>query len=93
MTGRKKQEIITFKVDKTLVTAMEGIENRSEFIRSAILSALQNICPLCKGTGMLTPDQYRHWNEFAQNHSVEECSRCNAYYIVCELENSRIEHP
>jgi hypothetical protein len=93
MTGRKKQEIITFKVDETLVTAMEGIENRSEFIRSAILSALQNICPLCKGTGMLTPDQYRHWNKFAQNHSVEECSRCNAYYIVCEVENSRIEHP
>jgi hypothetical protein len=92
MEGRKKQEIISFKVDKTLVSALEGIENRSEFIRAAILSALQNICPLCKGSGILTPDQYRHWDNFSQNHTVEECGTCHAYHIVCEAENQFIEH-
>ena len=48
---KKKTDIITFKVDATLLEALRGIENRSEFIRSAILSALDNVCPLCRGTG------------------------------------------
>ncbi len=82
-TVKKKEEVITFKVDETLAQAMEGIPNRSEFIRSAILSALQNICPLCSGTGILTPDQQKHWDRFAKDHSVEECNTCHAFHIVC----------
>ena len=53
--NRNKHDIITFKVDETLRELMNGIENRSEFIRSAILTALDSACPLCKGTGVLTP--------------------------------------
>jgi hypothetical protein len=80
---KKKEEVITFKVDEALAQAMEGIPNRSEFIRSAILSALQNICPLCSGTGILTPDQQNHWHSFAKDHSVEECHTCHAFHLVC----------
>ncbi len=83
MTGQKKQEIITFKVDEALRRAMEGVLNRSEFIRSAILSALDSVCPLCKGSGILTPDQRRHWNGFAKNHPLEECEDCHAVHLVC----------
>ena len=61
---KKKQEIVTFKADEPLLEAMNGIPNRSEFIRAAILSALDSVCPLCKGSGILTPDQRRHWVEF-----------------------------
>ncbi len=84
MPGKKKQEIITFKVDDNLSNAMQGIENRSEFIRSAILSALDSTCPLCKGTGILTTEQYRHWDFFSQNHSIEECRTCHAFHLVCD---------
>ena len=84
----KKEEIITFKVDETLANAMQGIENRSEFIRSAILSALDSTCPLCKGSGILTPDQYHHWNSFATNHFIEECTSCHAFHIVCNSEKN-----
>jgi len=83
MAGKKKQEIITFKVDQTLWKAMQGIPNRSEFIRSAILAAMDSVCPLCKGTGILTPDQRRHWDSFAKNHSLEECADCHAVHLVC----------
>jgi hypothetical protein len=83
MSANKKQEIITFKVDEPLWEAMRGIPNRSEFIRSAILRALDNACPLCKGTGSLTPDQRRHWEAFAETHHVEECSDCHAVHLVC----------
>ena len=81
--NRKKQDVITFKADETLSHAMRGIENRSAFIRDAILSALENGCPLCGGTGTLSPDQRRHWETFAANHSVQECDRCHALHLEC----------
>ncbi len=81
--GRPKQEIITFKVDKALRDALRGIPNRSEFIRTAILRALESVCPLCQGTGSLTPDQRRHWERFAVNHPLAECPDCHAMHLVC----------
>ncbi len=80
---KKKSDIITFKVDETLLEAMQGIPNRSNFIRSAILAALDSSCPLCRGTGILTPNQRTHWDEFLENHSIEECEHCNELYLQC----------
>jgi hypothetical protein len=83
MPIRRKQEIITFKVDATLHRALRGVENRSAFIRNAIMAALDSVCPLCKGTGLLTPDQRRHWETFSKNHSLKECRDCHAVHLVC----------
>ncbi|HPD15979.1 MAG TPA: CopG family transcriptional regulator [Planctomycetota bacterium] len=84
MTAKRQgQEIITFKSDPALVAAMRGIPNRSEFIRAAILAALDGACPLCKGTGILTPEQRRHWDAFAADHAVKECDECHALHMVC----------
>lgn len=88
-TGRKKAEIITFKVDETLSDAMDGIQNRSDFIRSAILSALGNSCPVCNGTGTLTASQKRHWKDFTKHHHVHKCSDCMEPHLVCDLESAR----
>jgi hypothetical protein len=79
----RKQETVTFKVDEALWEAMRGISNRSEFIRAAILSALDSVCPLCKGSGILTPDQRKHWNKFSQKHPLAECEDCHAMHLVC----------
>jgi hypothetical protein len=81
---KRKQEIVTFKVDEPLLEAMRGIPNRSEFIRAAIYSALDNVCPLCKGSGILTADQRKHWIEFAAHHALTECEDCHAMHLVCE---------
>lgn len=78
-----KPEIITFKADASLLAALRGVHNRSDFIRSALLAALQNVCPLCKGVGLLTPDQRRHWDAFAASHSISECDDCHAFHLVC----------
>jgi len=83
---KKKQEIITFKVDDNLLEAIKDIPNRSEFIRGAIISALGVICPLCNGSGMLTPNQKRHWDEFAVNHRVTRCRDCDESVIVCQMD-------
>lgn len=81
-----KREIITFKVDVSLVDAMKGIPNRSEFIRSAIQMALENNCPLCRGTGTLTPHQMEHWRKFSQDHAAQECNECHEIHLVCTNE-------
>jgi len=81
----KKEEIITFKVDESLAEEIKSIKNRSDFIRKAILNALKNTCPLCSGTGILTPEQRKHWNAFAEDHHLQKCAQCNEYFLVCEL--------
>jgi len=85
---KRKSDIITFKADATLLEAMHGITNRSSFIRSAILAALDNVCPLCTGAGILTPNQRQHWDTFRKNHAVEECNHCNELHLVCSREST-----
>ena len=74
---KAKHEIITFKADAALLEAMKGIPNRSEFIRNSILAALDSACPLCSGTGVLTPQQKRHLQDFLVDHSLRECEKCH----------------
>jgi hypothetical protein len=84
--GKRKTDVISFKADESLHEAMRGIRNRSEFIRAAIVAALEGACPLCNGTGILTPNQRRHWNEFAADHALAECERCHELHLVCSKE-------
>jgi len=86
--GLHKEAVITFKADASLIEALRNIPNRSEFIRSAILAALQNHCPLCRGTGSLTPNQKRHWEEFTHHHTLQECDECHEIRLVCTQEDS-----
>jgi len=73
----KQPEVITFKIDKQLSNLMKGIENRSAFIRTALLAALDNLCPFCKGTGVLTPHRKEHWQDFSKSHVLENCGECD----------------
>jgi hypothetical protein len=81
-----KPEVITFKVDPSLGEALRRIPNRSEFIRGAILSSLENLCPLCEGTGLLSPNQKAHWAALRATHSVQECRDCHEAHLVCKSE-------
>ena len=85
----KKQDVITLKVDRSLAEAMEGVSNRSLFIRDAILAALDNVCPLCTGTGILSPQQKKHWAGFARDHRVRQCPDCHERHLTCEHETVR----
>jgi len=80
---RRKEQVITLKVDRSLLAAMRGVPNRSRFIRDAILAALENTCPLCMGTGMLTPQQMRHWEAFSEAHPMRECPDCHEMHLIC----------
>ncbi len=83
MSDKSRAEVVTFKADPSLVEALKGVSNRSEFIRNAVLAALEHVCPLCKGAGILTPNQQRHWRAFAEQHPLAECDDCAALHPVC----------
>ncbi len=79
-----KDTVITFKADRDLAEAMKGIPNRSAFLRAAVLAALENLCPVCGGTGLLTPRQRGHWDHFAETHRIETCDDCREVHVVCD---------
>jgi hypothetical protein len=87
----KKDEIVTFKADADLIEAMNRLPNRSEFIRSAVLHAMDSVCPLCTGTGIMTLKQKEHWINFQQDHKLEECHDCHEIHIVCNRSSVKRE--
>lgn len=86
---RKKERIFTFKTDDFMADSLNEIPNKSEFIRKAVQTALDQKCPLCSGTGTLTQQQQNHLDEFLTLHSLEKCGECKAVHFVCQpTENS-----
>jgi len=83
MANAKDVAVLTFKVDKELVKLLKGIPNRSEFIRTAILEALDSLCPFCRGTGVLTTHGKKHWNDLTKHHGMKECKECHENVLVC----------
>ncbi len=79
-----KEQIVTFKVDSELLELLNKISNKSEFIRQSILKALDNVCPLCSGTGILKATQKAHWEEFKVHHKLKKCEECNEFYLSCD---------
>ncbi len=78
-----KDRIITFKVDSEVEEILSRIPNKSEFIRASILQAIDCVCPVCNGTGIINHKQKKHWDEFLINHSVKRCGECDELYITC----------
>jgi len=78
-----KQSVITFKADEEMCSMLERIPNKSEFIRAAVLAALDESCPFCGGTGTLNPHQRKHWASFLKEHKLEHCKECNGIKILC----------
>ena len=81
---KKPQErVFTFKTDEQLARQLDQIANKSEFSRKAIQIALEHDCPLCHGSGHLSPEQRKHWDHFLTLHTLEKCHECNAVHYIC----------
>ncbi|OQX10962.1 MAG: hypothetical protein BWK76_19880 [Desulfobulbaceae bacterium A2] len=88
-----KERIFTFKADENLADLLDQVPNKSAFIRQAILAALERGCPLCQGTGVLSPEQQKHWAEFLRHHSLERCETCRAVHLICNHHDAPLLHP
>lgn len=88
----KKPSIVTFKAEPAMLDALRAVPNRSEFIRAAVLGALEHACPLCGGSGVFTPEQKRHWETFRKHHAMKECGDCHAVHLVCAADRAAPRH-
>ena len=79
-----KEQTVTFKVDSRMYEQLKNIPNKSEFIRNSLFQALNNICPLCNGEGVLNSCQQEHWKAFISEHKLERCSSCKSVHIACD---------
>jgi len=79
------KHIITFKADQALVEAMEGVTNRSEFIRAAILAALDGRLPAVPRHRRAEPAPAPALVRVQHTHAVETCGDCHETRIVCKV--------
>lgn len=79
-----KEQTVTFKVDSRLAEQLKQIPNKSEFIRHAVFKALNHVCPMCNGAGVLNNCQQEHWQQLTAHHSVEKCENCQSVYLSCD---------
>lgn len=89
MNTKLKQGVITFKAEDSMLEALNRIPNKSEFIRAAVMSALDETCPLCGGSGILNPKQRKHWSSFVKEHRITRCKSCNGLEINCTHEQTK----
>lgn len=88
----RKDTVLTFKADPALADALRALPNRSDFIRAAVLAALDNACPLCGGSGILTPHQKGHWEKLKGAHRIAKCGDCDEFVMICDRQGSQ-SHP
>lgn len=86
--SNSKSALVSFKVDAALAETLARMPNRSAFIRTAILAALDNTCPLCGGAGVLSVSQQAHWAELMAAHHFETCDTCHEPHLVCNHEGA-----
>lgn len=77
-------EVISLRVPSSIAKTLRTIPNRSEFMRHAIEAALDSACPLCGGSGVLSPKRKEHLQNFMQHHTIQECADCHEPYFECK---------
>ncbi|MCY3021538.1 MAG: hypothetical protein NTW87_21195 [Planctomycetota bacterium] len=67
---------MTFKVAADVAAFLDGMPNKSDFIRKALLSALLEPCPVCHGKGSVPRSLRLDLQRLFQKHQFVPCSFC-----------------
>jgi hypothetical protein len=78
--AKSKSVIVTFRVDPHLAEALEGIPDKSAFIRDALRNSLHQTCPACGGEGRVDCDAARWLSELLERHQAQTCSCCGTAF-------------
>lgn len=82
MPKAPKTSVVAFKVEDELAAFLDGLPNKSEFIRRAIHAQLGIACPLCRGTGKVTAETHDHFKAFIEKWELHSCEGCGDEFAV-----------
>jgi hypothetical protein len=71
-----KTQIVAFKVEEDLANFLNKLQNKSAFIRKAIIAQLGMACPLCEGTGTVARGLHQHYTPILQKYNMRKCDKC-----------------
>jgi hypothetical protein len=73
-----KSKIVAFKVEEELAEFLDGLPNKSDFIRKAILAQFGMTCPLCTGSGVTPRGVHDHFKPVIAGHNKRPCEKCKS---------------
>src|SRR5262245_33056938 len=90
-----KSVLVAVKVDADTAALLDALPNKSEFIRAALRSRLEEACPLCQGSGVRPPAHVerpggRHLHALPR----ARCGDCGRETpVVADLEAGQADRP
>jgi len=76
----EKEVVVSFRVDAHLAELLRHLPDKSSFIRDAILRRLYDVCPLCRGRGVLPGIVARWWSRKIGRTRTVRCACCRYDY-------------
>jgi hypothetical protein len=71
-----KTQIVAFKVEEDLADFLNKLQNKSAFIRKAIIAQLGMACPLCEGSGTVPRGLHEHYAPVLAKNNTRKCDKC-----------------
>jgi len=68
--------VVSFKVEAELAELLNGLPNKSAFIRKAIAAQLGVACPLCLGQGIVSRGLHQHFAQVVSDSQRRQCAAC-----------------
>lgn len=78
----QKNQIVTFKIEEELATFLNKLQNKSAFIRKAVIAQLGMACPLCQGGGVVPRGLHDHYAPILEKHNSRKCDQCGVKQAV-----------
>jgi hypothetical protein len=77
-----KTQVVAFKVEEELAGFLNGLPNKSDFIRRAIYSQFGLVCPLCRGVGSVSKEKHDHFESFLKKWDLHQCGSCGDEFAL-----------
>jgi hypothetical protein len=77
-----KQLAVSFKVEPELASMLNGLQNKSDFIRKAIMDQFAIACPLCAGRGFVLKAIRDHFAPLIEAYLARACAHCRVPIVV-----------
>jgi hypothetical protein len=71
-----KTAVVAFKVEEQLAEFLNGLPNKSAFIRKAIAAQMSIACPLCNGSGQVSRWMHDNYLPLLQKWNSQKCAGC-----------------